>query len=97
MDIAMFIGPIGLKRPEFFCRWGQVVRPAGTSCQSCRPGFYFKEADGRMGIGMDGGLVAIFYFPINIGFIIIPIDFHIFQRGSNHQPGLVLLCFLGNI
>ena len=33
-----------------------------------------------------GGLVAIFYFPRNIGFLIIPIDFHIFQRGSNHQP-----------
>ena len=27
-----------------------------------------------------------FYFPINIGLLIIPIDFHIFQRGSNHQP-----------
>ena len=27
-----------------------------------------------------------FYFPINIGFLIIPTDFHIFQRGSNHQP-----------
>ena len=27
-----------------------------------------------------------FYFPIHIGFLIIPIDFHIFQRGSNHQP-----------
>ena len=27
------------------------------------------------------------YFPIHIGFIIIPIDFHIFQRGSKHQPG----------
>ena len=26
------------------------------------------------------------YFPIHIGFIIIPIDFHIFQRDSNHQP-----------
>ena len=23
-----------------------------------------------------------FYFPINIGFLIIPIDFHIFQRGG---------------
>ena len=33
-----------------------------------------------------GGLVAMFYFPINIGFLIIPIDVHIFQRGSNHQP-----------
>ena len=29
-----------------------------------------------------GGLVAIFYFPINIGNVIIPIDFHIFQRGG---------------
>ena len=27
-----------------------------------------------------------FYFPINIGLLIIPIDVHIFQRGSNHQP-----------
>ena len=26
------------------------------------------------------------YFPINIGFLILPIDFHIFQRGWNHQP-----------
>ena len=31
-----------------------------------------------------GGLVAIFYFPHILG-IIIPIDFHIFQRGWNHQ------------
>ena len=29
-----------------------------------------------------GGLVAIFYFPINIGNVIIPIDVHIFQRGG---------------
>ena len=29
-----------------------------------------------------GGLVAIFCFPINIGLLIIPIDFHIFQRGG---------------
>ena len=29
-----------------------------------------------------GGLVAIFYFPIHIGFLIIPIDVHIFQRGG---------------
>ena len=29
-----------------------------------------------------GGLVAIFYFPINIGLLIIPIDFHIFQKGG---------------
>ena len=30
-----------------------------------------------------GGLVAIFYFPRNIGLLIIPIDFHIFQRGGS--------------
>ena len=35
-----------------------------------------------------GGLVAMFYFPRNIGILIIPIDFHTFQRGSNHQPGI---------
>ena len=29
-----------------------------------------------------GGLVAIFYFPINLGNVIIPFDFHIFQRGG---------------
>ena len=29
-----------------------------------------------------GVLVAILYFPINIGNVIIPIDFHIFQRGG---------------
>ena len=29
-----------------------------------------------------GGLVAIFHFPINIGFLILPIDVHIFQRGG---------------
>ena len=29
-----------------------------------------------------GGLVALFYFPINIGNVIIPIDFYIFQRGG---------------
>ena len=27
---------------------------------------------------------------MNIGFLIIPIDVHIFQRGSNHQPAI---CF----
>ena len=38
-----------------------------------------------------GGLVAIFYFPRNIGFLIIPIDFHFFQSGSNHQPDWIML------
>ena len=32
-----------------------------------------------------GGLVAIFYFPINIGFL-IPIDELIFFRGVNQPP-----------
>ena len=27
--------------------------------------------------------------------IIIPIDFHIFERGSNHQPALYLMIFVG--
>ena len=31
-----------------------------------------------------------FIFPY-IGNVIIPTDFHIFQRGSNHQPGYVLI------
>jgi len=30
----------------------------------------------------------IFYFPFHID-VILPIDFHIFQRGWNHQPALV--------
>ena len=39
-----------------------------------------------------GGLVAIFYFPRNIGLLIIPIDFHIFQRGRpNHQPDILTI------
>ena len=29
-----------------------------------------------------GGLEHQFYFPINIGNLIIPIDFHIFQKGG---------------
>ena len=33
-----------------------------------------------------GGLVAIFYFPINIGFLIIPIDEVIFFRGVAQPP-----------
>ena len=37
-------------------------------------------------LSLVGGLVAIFWiFPEILG-IIIPIDVHIFQRGSNHQP-----------
>ena len=33
-----------------------------------------------------GGLVAIFYFPINIGCLIIPIDELIFFRGVAQPP-----------
>ena len=39
-----------------------------------------------------GGLVAIFYFPIHIGLLIIPIDFHIFQRGGPTTNQYMLLC-----
>ena len=35
---------------------------------------------------LDGGLVAIFYFPINIGLLIIPIDELIFFRGVAQPP-----------
>ena len=38
-----------------------------------------------MGISLVGGLEHFFIFP-HIGKIIIPIDFHIFQWGSSHQP-----------
>ena len=37
------------------------------------------DMDGRW---LVGGLEHQFYFPILIGFLIIPIDFHIFQRGG---------------
>ena len=36
-----------------------------------------------------GGLVAIFFIFPYLGNFIIPIDFHLFQRGSNHQPVMV--------
>ena len=38
-----------------------------------------------------GGLVAIFWIFPYIGNLIIPIDFHIFQRGWNHQPVIISL------
>ena len=43
---------------------------------------------GRVTDWLIGGLVAIFYFPINIGLLIIPIDEVIFFRGVAlaHQP-----------
>ena len=36
--------------------------------------------------------LPFFIFPY-IGNVIIPIDFHIFQRGSNHQPAIVSWAF----
>ena len=40
-----------------------------------------------------GGLVAMFYFPINIGLLIIPIDELLFFRGVAlaHQPVLLVI------
>jgi hypothetical protein len=37
-----------------------------------------------------------FIFPIILGNGIIPTDFHIFQRGSNHQPGRKLWLSTGD-
>ena len=44
-----------------------------------------KKRPGRF---LNGWLVVwnMFYFPINIGFLIIPIDVHIFQRGGPGPP-----------
>ena len=33
-----------------------------------------------------------FIFHNNIWDVILPIDFHIFQDGSNHQPDVILIC-----
>ena len=43
---------------------------------------FFWETHGRL----VGGLVAMFYFPIFIGFLIIPIDELIFLRGVAQPP-----------
>ena len=47
----------------------------------------FETVD-HVDLKLVGGLVAIFYFPINIGLLIIPIDELIFFRGVAlaHQP-----------
>ena len=37
---------------------------------------------------MTGSWFGTFFIFPYIGFLIIPIDFHIFQRGSNHQPDI---------
>ena len=43
-------------------------------CKICTTGWWF-------GTWMD-------YFPFHIWDVILPIDFHIFQRGWHHQPGM---------
>ena len=52
--------------------------------QKARCGFMIQDAFDFGGIRLHlvGGLVEFFYFPRNIGFLIIPIDFHIFPRGG---------------
>ena len=45
--------------------------------------------DGDLAVGFTflvGGLVAMFYFPINIGNLIIPVDELIFFRGVAQPP-----------
>ena len=44
-----------------------------------------------------GGLVAIFHFPRNIGFLIIPIDFHIFQRSGPTTNQDLFFCLVSTI
>ena len=41
-----------------------------------------------------GWWFGTFYIFPYIGFLIIPIDFHIFQRGSNHQPVILNRLFM---
>ena len=61
-------------------RWRQMTHTKKNS-QSLR-----EFIDGNFMTGWWFGCHG-FYLPRYIGFLIIPIDFHIFQRGSNHQPG----------
>ena len=44
-----------------------------------------------------GGLDAIFYFPINIGFLIIPIDELIFSRGVAQPPAIKKISSAGYV
>ena len=47
------------------------------------------------GLLLVGGLVAIFYFPRNIGNFIIPIDVHIFQRSGPTTNQIIILIYIG--
>ena len=60
------------------------LRTLGWECNWYLGSFGSELLVSRIGCdpALVGGLVAIFYFSINIGFIIIPIDFHMFQRGG---------------
>ena len=84
--------------------WGQKPHPADADCL-----IYFFRRFSQLKFSQPptrqqtpayypylvGGLVAIFYFPISIGLLIIPIDGLIFFRGvaKNHQPDISLGCF----
>ena len=68
------------------------ARHKGVFCHVCHPDTLVGPVGPVVPVVLDsicllvGSLVAMsFIFPY-IGLLIIPIDFHIFQRGSNHQP-----------
>ena len=54
-------------------------------CSRCSPSLRLTD------LSLVGGLVAIFYFPIYWVDFIIPIDFHIFQRGFSPTTNQYLL------
>ena len=69
---------------------GRVYSSCRMACEAERmKAWWFKERDHRKMMKhvelLVGGLEHEFYFSIQLG-IIIPTDFHIFQRGWNHQP-----------
>ena len=68
-----------------------VPSPGTSQHQPLIPSFaWMKNVENtRFPVGhwcTTGWWFGTFYFPRNIGNVIIPIDFHIFQRGWNHQP-----------
>ena len=76
-------GPVG---PAALPGAGSLQSPlSGANGQGAGEGREFCERRCEDGF-LVGGLVAIFYFPINIGNFIIPIDELIFFRGVGRQP-----------
>ena len=85
-------------------RWSWVSRgdAEGGACGADRrrshhftSGFFMAGFSKNLVWLVVGGVEHQFYFPRNIGNFIIPIGFHIFQRGSNHQPVVIsILVFL---